>query len=352
MDYVSIASQKFMTAENLADSTGLEKDRLQMFSDDLDKDHRYAIVCQAISKEDEHDPNYQLSNPIKKRYWVPLKVKVGEEEPRWVLVNKASLHKRFGMSYADIDAGVKAGNLSDKVATRANSIKKFLINDFLYKPEGKFIKAAAQKLTDSSGEVKDRYKFFANDKNNEYAIHYKPVDQPEDRSIPKLSSAQKKYWIPYIVENEDGSSTWILLNKSSLIKRFNIPEKDLDVALESVHVLNRFGIQGVTNAAKKRLSLNAIRKEMQKAWTPVLQVSGGSLKKMMKAITKAEEDMKPELIKYSKYSTDVPERIMRKIVNLKQIIGDLQKSGINEVERSKMQQIIRIIDEVQEALFA
>lgn len=216
-----------MGAENLADSTGLEKNRLQLFSDSLDKDNRYAVVYQSITDGHAHDPEYRLSNPVKKRYWVPLKIRVeGENKARWVLVNKASLHKRFGLSYEEIDRGVNAGNLSGVVEERAQDILKDKGSGTI--PAGKFVKAAAEKLTDSEGQVKDRYKFILHDPDNAYAVHYKAVDQPENGASPVLNEVQKRFWVPYRVDNGGGSYTWILLNKSSLRKRLEIGKDELE----------------------------------------------------------------------------------------------------------------------------
>lgn len=229
MDYIGNVPKAQLInhqAERLANSKGEKQPRIELIAD---PHHRYAIVYQKISKEHQHDPDYKLSNPIKKRYWVPLKIQVdGEKEPRWVLVNKASLHKRFGLSYKEIDDGVKEGTLNSVVDRRVDNIK----NHERTQPGGKFVNAAAEKLENSEGGVKDRYKFVSHDPDNSYAVHYKGIDQPEKGDSPALNAIQRRFWVPYNVNNGDGSYTWILLNKSSLRKRLEITEEELEGFIE------------------------------------------------------------------------------------------------------------------------
>lgn len=209
-------------AERLADSKGDKQLRIELVAD---KNHRYALAYQAINDGHEHDFQYKLSNPIKKRYWVPLKIQAdGEKEPRWVLVNKASLHKRFGLTYKEIDEGVDNGTLNALVERRADNIR----NHYRKQPGGIYVNAAAEKLEDSEGSVKDRFNFFPQDPDNKYAVHYKAIEQPEKGDFPALNAVQSRFWVPYRADNGDGSYTWILLNKSSLRKRFEITDEELE----------------------------------------------------------------------------------------------------------------------------
>ncbi len=222
-------------AERLADSTGDNKDnqdRIKFVKND--PENRYAIAYKNIS---DAPPKgiYHISNSIKARFWAPLKVKGANGDETWVIVNKASLHKRFGIPYDKIDRAVDKGNLHDLVENEAYKISTTLKNEGnkdVLNRRGKFVKEGAEgvlKWDWLGGMVKNRYKFVAIDPDNKYAVHYKAVaKQPEGNSIPKLSNFEKKFWTPYKIDNGDSTSTWILLNKSSLCKRFGMDRKTLD----------------------------------------------------------------------------------------------------------------------------